>query len=145
MENIGAARGIRTLGSLITTETIWIASAFEVIGACRDPHGFGWGKWLRWNDHDGRIHTRHVTDAALQGDPASLCAMLAGEGLTINRSQQRAFAIYLGGCNVKGRVTIVIGRAGLRLAAIKSSCSRLKPSGRKVPADDLGRFGGWSL
>jgi hypothetical protein len=102
MENIGAARGIRTLGSLITTETIWIASAFEVIGACRDPHGFGWGKWLRWKDHDGRIHTRHVTDAALQGDPASLCAMLAGEGLTINRSQQRAFAIYLGGCNVKG-------------------------------------------
>jgi putative DNA primase/helicase len=94
-------------GDNATTETIWIASAFEVIGACRDPNGRSWGKWLRWKDRDGRIHTCHATDAALQGDPASLCAMLAGEGLTINRSQQRAFATYLSGCNVKGRVTIV--------------------------------------
>jgi putative DNA primase/helicase len=94
-------------GDNATTETIWIASAFEVIGACRDPNGRSWGKWLRWKDRDGRIHTRHATDAALQGDPASLCAMLADEGLTINKSQQRAFATYLSGCNVKGRVTIV--------------------------------------
>jgi uncharacterized protein (DUF927 family) len=85
----------------------WICSPFEVIGACRDPNGFAWGKWLRWKDHDGRTHTRHVTDAALQGDPASLCAILADEGLSINRSQQRQLAIYLGGANVKSRVTIV--------------------------------------
>ena len=32
-------------GENATTETIWIASAFEVIGACRDPYGRGWGKW----------------------------------------------------------------------------------------------------
>jgi hypothetical protein len=48
-----------------------------------------------------------VTDATLQGDPASLWPMLADEGLTINRSQQRLFVTYLGGCNVKGRVTLV--------------------------------------
>ncbi len=90
-----------------TTEAVWISSSFEVIGACRDPRGCAWGKWLRWKDHDSRTHTRHVTDAALQGDPASLCAMLADEGLTINRSQQRQLAIYLGGANVKSRVTIV--------------------------------------
>lgn len=85
----------------------WICSPFEMIGACRDPHGRGWGKWLRWRDADGRIHARHVADAALQGDPASLCAMLADEGLSINRSQQRALAIYLGVASVKTRVTIV--------------------------------------
>jgi putative DNA primase/helicase len=94
-------------GDNATAETVWISSAFEVIGACRDPQGFGWGKWLRWKDRDGRIHTRHVTDAALQGEPASLCAMLADEGLRINRTQQQPFLTYLSGCNVKGRVTIV--------------------------------------
>ena len=52
---------------------------------------------------------RHVSDAALQGDPAALCAGLADEGLRINRGQQRAFAIYLSGATVKGRVTVVLG------------------------------------
>jgi putative DNA primase/helicase len=94
-------------GENATTETIWIASAFEVIGACRDPLGHGWGKWLRWRDADGRIHTRHVSDAALQGDPSVLCGGLADEGLSINRNQQRRFLAYLSGCNVKGRVTLV--------------------------------------
>lgn len=94
-------------GENATTETIWIASAFEVIGAGRDPQGFGWGKWLRWKDRDGRIHTRHVSDATLQGDPSVLCGGLADEGLSINRNQQRSFLTYLSGCNVKGRVTIV--------------------------------------
>jgi putative DNA primase/helicase len=73
----------------------------------RDPYGRGWGKWLRWRDADGRIHTRHVSDAALQGDPSVLCGGLADEGLTINRNQQRHFLTYLSGCDVKGRVTIV--------------------------------------
>jgi putative DNA primase/helicase len=65
-------------GDNATAETIWVASPFEVIGACRDPHGRGWGKWLRWRDGDGRVHTRHVADAALQGDPSALCGGLAG-------------------------------------------------------------------
>jgi putative DNA primase/helicase len=82
-------------GDNAAAETIWIASTFEVIGACRDPHGRGWGKWLRWRDGDGRVHTRHVTDAALQGDPSALCGGLADEGLRINRNQQRPFLTYL--------------------------------------------------
>ncbi|PZR80851.1 MAG: hypothetical protein DLM68_18775, partial [Hyphomicrobiales bacterium] len=94
-------------GENAPVQTVWIASAFEVIGACRDPHGRGWGKWLRWRDADERIHTRHVADAALQGDPSALCGGLADEGLSINRNQQRPFLTYLSGCNVKGRVTIV--------------------------------------
>ena len=83
----------------------WIASAFEVLGACRDPHGCGWGLWLRWKDPDQRIHTHHVTK--LQGAASALCGGLADEGLRINSNQQRAFRTYLAGCNVTGRVTIV--------------------------------------
>ena len=45
----------------------WVAAPFEILGACRDPHGRGWGKYLRWRDGDGRVHVHHVTDAALAG------------------------------------------------------------------------------
>jgi putative DNA primase/helicase len=85
----------------------WISAAFEILGACRDPQGRGWGKWLSWRDADGRIHTRHVSDAVLQGDPSSLCSGLADEGLRINPAHQRAFRAYLAGAPVKGRVTVV--------------------------------------
>jgi uncharacterized protein (DUF927 family) len=84
-----------------------ISSPFEIIGACRDPSGRGWGKWLRWRDKDGRLHSRHVADAALHGDRSALCGGLADEGLTINRSQHQAFVTYLSGASVKGRLTIV--------------------------------------
>jgi putative DNA primase/helicase len=94
-------------GENVKAEEVWISASFEVLGACRDPHGQGWGKWLRWRDADKRTHTRHVSDAALQGDPSALCAALADEGLNINRSHQRAFLAYLCGCNVKDRVTLV--------------------------------------
>jgi len=86
----------------------WVAASFEILGACRDPHGRAWGKYLRWRDGDGRAHVQHVTDAALQGDPAPVCASLVDGGLRINRSQQRAFASYLSGAPVKGRVTIIL-------------------------------------
>jgi uncharacterized protein (DUF927 family) len=85
----------------------WISAPFEIIGACRDPVGRGWGKWLRWRDNDGRLHSRHVADAALHGDRSALCGGLADEGLTINRSQHQALVTYLSGAPVKGRVTIV--------------------------------------
>ncbi len=85
----------------------WISAPFEIIGACRDPSGRGWGKWLRWRDKDGRPHSRHVADAALHGDRSALCGGLADEGLTINRSQHQALVTYLSGASVKGRVTIV--------------------------------------
>ena len=84
-----------------------ISGPFEILGACRNPQGHSWGKWLRWRDPDGRQHTRHVADAALQGDAASLCAALADGGLKINRGQQKAFVTYLSGATVKGRVTLV--------------------------------------
>jgi uncharacterized protein (DUF927 family) len=84
-----------------------VSGAFEILGRSRDPSSRGWGRWLRWRDCDGRPHSRHVTDAALQGDPASLCATLADEGLHIVRGHQRDLANYLNGCNVEARVTVV--------------------------------------
>jgi uncharacterized protein (DUF927 family) len=84
-----------------------VSSAFEIIGASRDPNGHGWGKWIRYSDADGRLHTRHVPDSVLHGDPAALCAMLADAGLRINRTHQRLFANYLSGVEVPGRVTHV--------------------------------------
>ena len=88
-------------------ETVWISAPFEVLGACRDPHGREWGKQMRFRDADKRVHTRHVSDAALHGDPATLCADLADEGLRINRSRQRELAEYLSGVGVGARVTVV--------------------------------------
>jgi uncharacterized protein (DUF927 family) len=90
-----------------TIETVWISAPFEVLGACRDPHGRAWGKLLRFRDADSREHLRHVSAAALQGEPATLCATLADEGLGINRSKQKDLAEYLSGVSVGTRVTIV--------------------------------------
>jgi putative DNA primase/helicase len=94
-------------GQNATVETVWIGAPFEVLGACRDPHGRAWGKQIQFRDADGRLHMRHVPDAALQGDPATLCAELAGEGLAINRQRQRELAEYLNGAAVSERVTTV--------------------------------------
>ncbi len=95
-------------GEAKTKASEWVAAPFEILGACRDPGGRGWGKYLRWRDGDGRAHLQHVTEAALQGDPAPLCASLVDGGLRINRAQQRALANYLSGARVVGRVTIVL-------------------------------------
>jgi uncharacterized protein (DUF927 family) len=86
---------------------VWVASAFEILGASRDPEGMGWGKWIRWHDADDQIHHCHVSDAALQGDMAALCGKLADSGLRINRTEQRAFVSYLCGAEVNSRVTHV--------------------------------------
>lgn len=56
-------------GDSATTETVWIAAPFEILGLARDPHGRSWGKWLRWRDADGRVHVQHV---ALSGWASSI-------------------------------------------------------------------------
>jgi putative DNA primase/helicase len=94
-------------GENATAEDVWVSSAFEIIGASLDPSGHGWGKWLRWRDADQRVHTRHVADSALQGDPSALCGVLADAGLRVNRTQQRMLVNYLSGVEVQGRVTHV--------------------------------------
>jgi putative DNA primase/helicase len=94
-------------GNAAETVQEWVCGPFEVLGATRDPNGRDWGKWLRWRDGDGREHLRHVADSALQGDPASLAASLACDGLRVNRSHQKALSSYLCGVSTKGRVTVV--------------------------------------
>jgi hypothetical protein len=92
-------------------EQAWISPPFEVLGQCRDPQGRVWGKQIRFRDADGRAHTHHVSDAGLQGEPASLCGELAGDGLQIDRTHQRELAEYLNGVIVSERVTNV-GKTG---------------------------------
>ena len=65
------------------------------------------GQILRWRDADGRLHEKFVSDEALQGDAAAICAPLAAEGLQIVRAQQREFANYLSGVQTTARVTVV--------------------------------------
>jgi len=94
-------------GDTKTKENIFVAAPFEILGACRDPHGREWGKFLRWRDPDGRTHSRHIAESALQGDPGPLCAGLVSDGLRINRNAQRHLADYLAGASIKRRVTTV--------------------------------------
>ena len=91
--------------------TDWISAPFEILGACRDPQGRAWGKQLRFSDADGRVHTRHIADADLHGDPSILCRTLADEGLKISRKHQKPFADYLSSVRIDKRVTVV-GRTG---------------------------------
>ncbi len=99
---VRAGKGINA-----TIDAVWISAPFEVLGACRDPHGRAWGKQVRFRDDDKRVHMRHVSDAALQGEPGALCAALAEEGLKINRSKQQDLAEYLSRVRVNERVTVV--------------------------------------
>jgi uncharacterized protein (DUF927 family) len=116
-----------------TVDLVRISAPFEVLGACRDPHGAGWGKVLRWRDADGRQHMRNVTDAEMHGEPAALCGSLANLGLWINRERQRNLVGYLSRVQSDRRVTIV-SRTGWH-----------EIGGRSVfvlPADAVGGRGG---
>jgi putative DNA primase/helicase len=120
-------------GEAMRTVAHWIAAPFEVLGACRDPQGAGWGKVLQWRDDDRRRHVRHVADAELHGEPAALCGGLAGLGLRIDRNRQRDFVAYLSGVRPAKRVTTV-SRTGWH-----------EIGGRSVfvmPAETIGARGG---
>jgi putative DNA primase/helicase len=134
-----AGNGLTKLGSNgrgepACSNKVWISAAFEVLGECRDPHGRGWGKQLRFRDPDGRVHLRHVANAALQGDPAKLCADLADGGLKINRSRQKELAEYLSGVSVKARA-IVVNRTGWH--KVDGECVFALPTETIGARDDL--------
>ena len=88
-------------------DDMWISAPFEVLGACRDPHGAGWGKLLRWRDGDGCEHMRLVGDARLCGEPGEICSSLVDEGLRIHRERQRDFVGYLSAVRVERRLRSV--------------------------------------
>jgi uncharacterized protein (DUF927 family) len=62
---------------------IWLAAPFEVLGEARDHAGEGWGRWLRWQDRDGRSHTWLMPDRLLMAKPGELEAELVDRGLRI--------------------------------------------------------------
>ncbi|MCJ2073390.1 DUF927 domain-containing protein, partial [Methylobacterium sp. J-030] len=105
---------VKGRGESATTETVWVSAAFEVIGRARDPHGYGWARWLRWRDPDGRRHEHAVPDAALHGDLGALAADLASRGLVVSRGGRAQLCEYLNRVTVKARVTTV-NRTGWHL------------------------------
>ena len=84
----------------------FISAPFEVLGQSRNVKSLCWGKYIRWNDADGKAHTQHVSEASLQADPAALCQTLADAGLVISRSQQKNFINYLAGTETPSRALL---------------------------------------
>ena len=111
MSNEGLVIAKEGRGEDALTETLWVCSAFEIIGRARDPNGREWARWLRWTDDDKREHLYPVKDADLHGDPRSLCAALATRGLRISTTHRPYLIDYLNRARVDRRITIV-GRTG---------------------------------
>jgi putative DNA primase/helicase len=111
MSNDGLVVAKEGKGKDAATETLWVCSAFEIIGRARDPNGREWARWLRWTDDDKREHLHPVKDAELHGDPRSLCAALAARGLRISTTHRPHLVDYLNCARVDRRITIV-GRTG---------------------------------
>lgn len=77
----------------------FVATAFEVLGSARSPEGRNWGTLLRWNDRDGRVHTRLVFAEELHASVAQLTGSLAKDGLRVERGRGSDLADYLNGCD----------------------------------------------
>ena len=86
-----------------------IAGPFEILGRARDPNGDDWARWIRFKDSDGRQHQVAVGDADLHGDPRTLAATLARQGLWISpRTKHRQQLVgYFNNLQTDERVTLV--------------------------------------
>jgi uncharacterized protein (DUF927 family) len=84
-----------------------IAGPFEVLGRARDPNGGGWGRYIRFQDADKRLHQVLVKDANLHGDPRALAATLADHGLMISSKRRREFVEYFNGLQSDERLVVV--------------------------------------
>src|SRR5262245_53574566 len=84
-----------------------IAGPFEILGRARDPNGDDWARWIRFKDADGRHHQVAIRDADLQGDPRTLAATLARQGLWISPKHRPQLVQYFNDLEVDERVTFV--------------------------------------
>jgi putative DNA primase/helicase len=86
-----------------------ISGSFKILGRARDPDGQDWARWIQFKDADGRQHQVAIRDGDLHGDPRTLAATLARQGLWISpRHKHRAQLVeYLNSIEVDERVTFV--------------------------------------
>jgi Domain of unknown function (DUF927) len=92
-------------GLLYNDDTI--AGPFEILGRARDPNGDDWARWIRFKDADGRHHQVAIGDADLHGDPRTLAATLARQGLWISPKHRPRLINYFNNLQVDERVTFV--------------------------------------
>jgi putative DNA primase/helicase len=87
----------------------FISGSFKILGRARDPDGQDWARWIQFKDADGREHQVAIRDGDLHGDPRTLAATLAMQGLWISpRHKHRAQLVeYLNSIEVDERVTFV--------------------------------------
>ena len=84
-----------------------IAGPFEILGRGRDPHGDDWARWITFKDGDSRRHQVAIRDADLHGDPRTLTAALARQGLWISPKHRNRLVEYFNNLKVDERVTFV--------------------------------------
>ena len=91
----------------------WVAQPFEFFGRCREPRDAqgvsrGWGRSIRFNDHDGVTCDVIVSDADLHRDVGVLAGELAEQGFTIanNPAARNAFAEFISRDANADRITL---------------------------------------
>ena len=91
----------------------WVAQPFEFFGRCREPRDAqgvsrGWGRLIRYQDHDGVTCDVIVGDADLHRDVGVLAGDLAEQGFSVanNPAARNAFAEFLNRDANKGRITL---------------------------------------
>jgi putative DNA primase/helicase len=84
-----------------------IAGPFKILGRARDPDGQDWARWIQFADADGRHHQVAICDADLHGDPRTLAATLARQGLWISPKHRPHLVDYFNNIEVDDRVTLV--------------------------------------
>jgi uncharacterized protein (DUF927 family) len=88
---------------------VWLCAPFEVLAQTRDAHGSAWGKLLRWQDPDGRVHEWPMPMKVLGGGRDDLWRELLDGGLQIssNISSRNKLADYLSSLEVTRRARAV--------------------------------------
>jgi uncharacterized protein (DUF927 family) len=89
--------------------SIWLSAPFEVLAHTRDAQGYAWGKLLRWQDLDGRVHEWSMPVKALGGGREEVWRELLDAGLQIASaiSSRNKLADYLSTVQVTGRARAV--------------------------------------
>ena len=85
----------------------YIVGPFEILGRARDPNGDDWARWICFKDSDGRHHQVAIRDADLHGDPRTLAATLARQGLWISPKHRQQLVGYFNDLQTDERVTLV--------------------------------------